>query len=73
MTFSNIILVLTVTCTALVAGLFYGFSCSLVHGLEPLSGEAYIGAMQSINRAIQDPVFFVCFFGALLLLPETLT
>jgi len=25
--------------------------------------------MQSINRAIQNPVFFISFFGALILLP----
>ncbi len=69
MTVSNIILVLAATCTALMAGLFYSYSYSVVPGLKSLNDAEYIASMQSINRAIQNPVFFTGFFGALLLLP----
>ena len=67
--FSNIILVLATTCTALMAGLFFSYSCSVVLGLGALPDEEYIAAMQSINKAIQNPAFFIVFFGVLLLLP----
>ena len=69
MTISNIILVLTTTCVALMAGLFYSYSCSVVLGLKLLPDAAYISSMQSINKAIQNPVFFISFIGSLLLLP----
>lgn len=69
MTTSNIILVLTAICSALMAGLFYSYSCSVVLGLASLPDAEYIAVMQSINKAIQNPVFFIAFFGILILLP----
>ena len=68
-TLTNILLVMTATTTALMAGLFYAFSCSVNLGLARLSNAEYISAMQSINRAIQNPIFFAAFFGAPILLP----
>jgi len=68
-TLTNIILVITATTTALMAGLFYAFSCSVNLGLARLSNAEYISAMQSTNRAIQNPIFFAAFFGAPILLP----
>ncbi len=65
----NIILVLTATTTALMAGLFYAWSCSITLGLARLTDSAYIAAMQSTNRAILNPVFFISFIGTILLLP----
>jgi uncharacterized membrane protein len=69
MTTINIILILTATTTALVAGLLYAYSCSVNPGLSKLSDEGYVAAMQSINRAIQNPLFFASFMGTLVLLP----
>ena len=69
MTVSNVVLVVTITFTALMAGLFYSYSCSVVLGLKLLTDSEYIASMQSINKAIQNPLFFICFFGTLLLLP----
>nr|WP_294875696.1 anthrone oxygenase family protein [uncultured Pedobacter sp.] len=66
---TNIVLVLAGTTTALMAGLFYAWSCSVNLGLAKLSDEGYLTAMQEINRAILNPVFFAGFFGALVLLP----
>lgn len=52
-----------------MAGLFFAYSCSVIPGLARLSDKEYLSAMQFINRAIQNPIFFTVFFGTLLLLP----
>lgn len=69
MTLSNTILALALTVTALSAGLFYAYSCSVNPGLGRLPDDQYLAAMQSINRAILNPVFFLSFMGTLILLP----
>lgn len=69
MTAQNIILGITATLTALIAGLFYAYSCSVNIGLAKLPDSQYIAAMQSINREIQNPAFFLSFIGTLLMLP----
>jgi len=66
---ANIVLVLAATSTALMAGLFYAWSCSVTIGLAKVPDTVYITSMQAMNRAIQNAAFFACFFGALLLLP----
>jgi uncharacterized membrane protein len=66
---SNLILLFTAVFSALMAGLFYSYSCSVMLGLGKLQDIAFIKAMQLINREIQNPLFFTCFFGILLLLP----
>lgn len=63
------ILILTATVTGLMAGLFFAWSCSVTPGLARLPDAEYISAMQSLNKAIQNPLFFSCFFGAAILLP----
>ena len=55
--------------SGLIAGLFYSYSCSVNPGLGRLVDEAYLRAMQSINTAIQKPLFFLSFMGALIILP----
>jgi len=65
----TIALALATTSTALVAGVFYGFSVSVNPAFTRLPDPAYIAAMQAINDAIQNPVFAASFFGAPLLLP----
>lgn len=69
MTFLKTILLLAAISNALMAGVFYSYSCSVVLGLGRLSDTEYIAAMQSINGAIQNPLFFITFFGTLILLP----
>lgn len=61
---SNIILVITATLTALMAGLFYAWSCSVMLGFARLSDREFVSVMQKSNHAIQNPVFFAAFFGA---------
>lgn len=69
MTTMQIILIITATTTALMAGLFYAYTCSVNLGLARLPDTGYIAAMQSINKAILNPLFFAGFLGTLLLLP----
>ena len=69
MTFKNIVLLLSTVSTALIGGLFYAYSCSVLPGLTRLSDLSFLQAMQSINRAILNPLFFVSFMGTLILLP----
>lgn len=63
------ILLPTALLTALISGFFYAYSCSVNPGLAQLKDAEYLRAMQSINRAVLNPVFFAGFFGALVLLP----
>ena len=66
---TTILLILTGVLTALIAGLFYAYSCSVVLGLGKLSDAEYLKAMQSINREILNPVFFLSFMGTAVMLP----
>lgn len=58
--------------SGLVAGLFYAYSCSVIPGLKQLTDDNYIKAMQAINIAIQNPVFFMSFMGLLPAYPALL-
>lgn len=60
----NVVLFLTLLTVALMAGLFYSYSFSVVYGLGKLSDKNYLSAMQHINQEIQNPIFFFSFFGA---------
>ena len=52
---------------ALIAGLFYAFSVAVMTGLAKVDDRTFVDTMQRINRAIQNPMFFLTFFGALVL------
>ncbi len=65
-TFSKIAAILL---SGLVAGLFYGFQCSVNKGLGQLGDKEYLLGFQSINKAILNPVFFISFMGCLVILP----
>ncbi|KAF2342998.1 anthrone oxygenase family protein [Flavobacterium tistrianum] len=68
---SNILLIITATTTALMAGLFFSYSISVSLGLGKLNDKEFLNAMQNINREIQNIPFFICFFGTLIILPIT--
>lgn len=53
----------------LIGGLFFAYSFSVNPGLNKLSDVGYLSAMQSINRAILNPVFLCTFLGTGILLP----
>lgn len=69
MLFEDIVLVVGGTCTGLLAGVFYTFSVAIVPALRSLKGTQHIAAMQAINVKIENPVFFLSFFGPTFLLP----
>jgi uncharacterized membrane protein len=52
--------------SGLVAGLFAAFSYAVMPGLAKTDDATFVGAMQRINVAILNPVFGLCFGGALL-------
>ncbi|MBW8682813.1 DUF1772 domain-containing protein [Chitinophaga sp. B61] len=68
-TFSQLILIITTLTTALIGGLFYAWSCSVIPGLARVADHTYLESMQQINRAILNPLFFLSFMGTTLLLP----
>ncbi|MCW2657682.1 MAG: Protein of unknown function transrane [Jatrophihabitans sp.] len=48
----------------LLSGLFYGYACSVMPGLAKSDDRTLVDAMQQINKAIENPVFFATFVGA---------
>ncbi|HEX8548763.1 MAG TPA: anthrone oxygenase family protein [Cytophagaceae bacterium] len=65
----NIIQFAAILFTGLLAGLMYGYSCSVSAGLGSLHDDIYLLSFQSINVSIQNPYFFLSFIGNLLILP----
>ncbi|NBE82410.1 anthrone oxygenase family protein [Micromonospora rubida] len=56
----------TLAVTGLIAGVYYAFSVSVMPGLNATDTGTAIRAMTSINQKIQNPLFFVTFFGPIL-------
>ena len=50
--------------TGLIAGVFYAYAVSVNLGLAAQPDADYVAAMQAINERIQNPLFFLSFFGA---------
>ena len=69
MKLEDIVLVVGGTLTGLLAGVFYAFSVAFVPALRSIKGTQHIAAMQAINVKIENPVFFLSFFGSTILLP----
>ena len=57
-----------VVSTGLIAGLFYGWSVSVIPGTRHLDSPQYVNLMQHVNREILTPRFLVPFVGVPLLL-----
>ncbi|WP_165304948.1 DUF1772 domain-containing protein [Pedobacter sp. SYP-B3415] len=62
--FSIIVCLYAVLCTGLMAGLFFSWSCSVVPGIKNLPDNMYLAAMQSMNKAILNPLFLIVFLSA---------
>ncbi len=54
--------------TGLIAGVFYAYAVSVNLGLAAQSDASYVATMRTINERIQNPLFFLSFFGAVLAL-----
>ena len=64
----SITLFFAVLLTGLSAGLFYAWAVSVIPGTKKVADSTYLETMQSINRAILNPAFYLIFFGSLILL-----
>lgn len=53
--------------SGIMAGFFYSFSNVIMGSLARIPAPVGIAAMQSINIVVQNPVFFLLFFGTALL------
>lgn len=62
----SMLAVLAVALLGLVAGVFFAFSVSVLPALNRVPASSAVTGMRSINRVIQNPVFFAVFFGAAL-------
>ena len=54
--------IISMTLFGLIAGFFYAFSVDVMRGLDIISPDGAIEAMQGINIAVRNPVFFITFF-----------
>src|SRR5882757_6213378 len=59
-------LVVSTITMGLVAGLFYGFACSVMVTLRRTDDRTFVNVMQRINRDIQNGWFSLSFVGTLL-------
>ena len=66
--FQTLVLFGAVILTGLSAGFFYAWLVSVIPGTKKVDGSVYLETMQSINRAILNPAFFLIFFGSLIFL-----
>src|SRR5918993_293274 len=65
MSWSGATLVAGTVTAGLMAGLFAAFSYAVMPGLARTDDATFVAAMQRINGAILNPVFGLCFGGAL--------
>lgn len=68
MNIEQIILASGVVATGLMAGLFYGWSVSVIPGTRRIASTDYVGLMQHVNREILTTRFLVPFVGVPVLL-----
>ena len=61
------VLVAAAMTTGLVAGVFTLYAHTIMPGLHRTNDRTFVGAFRSIDRAIINPWFMSCFFGALVL------
>jgi uncharacterized membrane protein len=59
---ARIAILLALLAFALMGGFFYAYSVSVMPGLDRIEPVAAIRAMQGINAAVRNPVFFVTYF-----------
>src|SRR5690349_17974548 len=69
MNFEDLVLIVGGTLTGLLAGVFYAFNVAFVPALRSVKGTRHIAVMQAVNVKIENPVFFLSFFGPTFLLP----
>jgi len=66
---NRLVLFLALLTTGLSAGFWYAWVVSVIIGTKEVEDDHYLFTMQSINRRISNPAFFIIFWGPCLLLP----
>ena len=61
------VLAAAILTTGLMAGVFGLYTHTIMPGLRHTDDRTFVGAFQSIDRAIMNPWFMMAFFGALVL------
>ncbi|PWH82317.1 DUF1772 domain-containing protein [Algibacter marinivivus] len=61
-------LFITILLNALSTGFFFAWSVSVILGTKKVGDFTYLESMQSINKEILNPAFFIVFFGSLIML-----
>lgn len=64
----TVVLVAATLTTGLVAGLFYGWSCSVMPGLRRVSDRTFVDTMQRVNVAILNGWFLLGYVGSVVLI-----
>jgi uncharacterized membrane protein len=65
--FRGAVLIAATITMGLVAGVFFAYANSIMPGLRKTDDLTFVGAFQALDRAIINPIFMACFFGALVL------
>jgi uncharacterized membrane protein len=65
--FRGAVLIAATITTGLVTGVFFAYANSIMPGLRTTDDRTFVSAFQALDRAIINPLFMVCFFGALVL------
>jgi uncharacterized membrane protein len=68
MNIENIVLVIAGVLVALEAGLMFCFTVALVPALRAVKASIHIEVFKSINKNIENTVFFLSFFGQIIML-----
>ncbi|MGV9303295.1 MULTISPECIES: anthrone oxygenase family protein [unclassified Nonomuraea] len=63
-TLTQVIAVLSLVLLGAMAGLFYGFTISVMPGLDAIRPDQAVAAMRSANRKILNPVFLLMYLAA---------
>src|SRR5882757_2345629 len=61
---TNVLIGVGVVLTGLLAGVYYGWAVSVMPGMRQSSDRTAVEALWQMNRAIQNPVFFLSLAGA---------
>nr|WP_315394272.1 anthrone oxygenase family protein [uncultured Sphingobacterium sp.] len=59
------LLAVTTILSGLMSGFFFAYTFSVNLGLAKLNNKEYLTTMQSINKEVLNPIFYISFFGTL--------
>ena len=64
---AGVVLIVATMAVGLMAGVFGLYANTIMRGLGRTDDRTFVGAFQSIDRAIINPLFLATFFAALIL------